>query len=49
MALLDIKVKDDNVKEVDSNVEGNSEPLKHQVLKLPNFCSRLRDYRSYDY
>lgn len=49
MALLDIKVKDDNVKEVDSNVEGNSEPLKRQVLKHPKFCSRLRDYRSYDY
>ncbi len=49
MALVDINVKDDNVKEVDSNVEGNSEPLKHQTLKLPKFCSRLRDYRSYDY
>ena len=49
MALLDIKVKEDNVKEVDSNIEGNSEPLKNQVLKPPKFCSRLRDYRSYDY
>ncbi len=49
MTLTNIKVKDDNIKEVKSNVEDNSEALKHQALKLPKFCSRLRDYQSYNY
>ncbi|MHA1235182.1 MAG: hypothetical protein ACTSO6_07305 [Promethearchaeota archaeon] len=44
MTLIDIKVKDNNVKEVESNVKDNSE-----TLKRPKFCSRLRDYHSYDY
>ena len=44
MTFIDIRVKDNNVKEVESNVKDNSE-----TLKRPKFCSRLRDYHSYDY
>lgn len=43
------KKEKDNVKEDGSNVEGDSMPLSHPTLRLPEFCSRLRDYRSYNY
>jgi len=41
--------KKENVKEDGDNTEGDSMPLSHTTLRLPEFCSRLRDYRSYNY
>lgn len=39
----------ENLKEDGNNTEGASMPPNHQTFKLPEFCSRLKDYRSYNY
>ena len=39
----------ENVKEDGNNTEGDSMPLIHPTFRLPEFCSRLKDYRSYNY
>ena len=43
------KKEKDKVKEDGSNTEGDSMLLSHPTLRHPEFCSRLRDYRSYNY
>ncbi len=43
------KKEKDNVKEDGDDTEGDPMPLSHPALRLPEFCSRLRDYRSYNY
>ena len=39
----------ENVKEDGDNTEGDTMPPSHPSFRLPEFCSRLRDYRSYNY